>query len=79
MQRNLYISNIHESLGYHIAQFYRKDHLEVNPATRIVGSASAGVTYPWIHAAIDVQLSRFSLKNSRIWLAGRCWIAARSF
>lgn len=57
MKRNLYVSNLDSPLSYHIAQFFREDHQEVDPSIRIVGSSSEPIKQPWIHASINVNLS----------------------
>ena len=55
MKGNIYISHLDTPLGYHIAQYFRKDHLELHPSTRIVGTGKIPTHLPWIHAAIDVS------------------------
>lgn len=80
MQRNIYISNLDQPLSHHIAQFFRQDHLEVTPSTRIIGSLSSKATKPeWIYAAIDVLLMWLSLKSRLIWHAELSLTAILSF
>ena len=64
MKRNVYISNIDSPLGYHLAQFYRDDHLQFHPHTRIIGSASQLTHLNGVYAVINVFRFISSLKNS---------------
>lgn len=71
MQRKLYISNLDSSFSHHLAQFFREDHLQVDPALKLVGSARTPSKLPWIHATIDVPFRRFSSRDTLSWLAGQ--------
>ena len=62
--KNIYLSNLDTPLGYHIAQFFRKDHLQVEPSLRIIGTTSSPLEYPWIHATVDVQFGWISSKKT---------------
>ncbi len=55
IRKSIYISNLDSALGYHIAQYYRDDHLELNPQTRIVGTAAHKRQLNGVHALIDVK------------------------
>lgn len=68
MQRKLYISNLDSPLGYHIAQFFREDHLQVNSSLRIVGSSAYPDPINGVHTQIDVLLQPLSSPNTLSWL-----------
>ena len=69
MTRRIYVSNIDTPLGFHIAEFFREDHLSVQPTTLIVGTASTPIQHQWIHASINVMSFRVSSKITLNWLA----------
>lgn len=50
----MYVSNLDTPLGYHIAQFFREDHLTVNPSIQIVGSSTSPLLITGVASQIDV-------------------------
>ena len=64
MQRKLYISNLDSPLGYHIAQYFREDNLEVNPSLKIIGSSCSPEALRGVHTKIDVLSARLSSANT---------------
>lgn len=79
MKRNIYISNLDSPLSYHISQYFREDHLEVEPNLRIVGSSSKSHKLPWIHATINVSFFKISSNNTHNSPAELLLIAMSSF
>jgi len=66
MFEKVFITNLQTSLGYHLTQHFRNDHIDVEKHTLIIGTSSTDIQYKGVHASIDVNFLKYSFKLIQI-------------